>query len=179
MSRGFRAELKAPPPAIVAVSQAFDLPTMWYCVDRWNARWFDHHVVLCWQVECTMIWPPCGTVLTGGMHDDLTTMWYCIDRWNARWFDHHVVLCWQVECTMIWPPSGTVLTGGMHDDLTTMWYCVDRWNARWPDLFPARKWKKFAWFNCSRHLSPSLNVYQNLLESFVRNSPVFRSFAVL
>ena len=28
------------------------------------------HVVLCWLVECTMIWPPRGTVLTGGMHED-------------------------------------------------------------------------------------------------------------
>ena len=33
-----------------------DLTTMWYCTDWWKVRWSDHHVVLCWLVECTMIW---------------------------------------------------------------------------------------------------------------------------
>ena len=89
----------------------------WYCADWWNAWWSDHHVVLCWLVECTMIWAP----------------WYCADWWNVRWSDHHVVLCWLVECTMIWPPCGTVLTGGIHGDLTTMWYCVNWCNTRWSD----------------------------------------------
>ena len=27
-------------PSIVTVTQAFDLTTLWYCVDGWNARWF-------------------------------------------------------------------------------------------------------------------------------------------
>ena len=61
--------------------------------------WPCHHMVLCWLVDCTKIWPPCGTVLTGGMHDDLTTMWYCVDWWNAWWSDH---LCSLVECIMTW-----------------------------------------------------------------------------
>ena len=79
-----------------------DLTTMWYCADWWNARWSGHHVVLCWLEECTMIWPPFGSVLAGWMHNDLTTVWYCVDWWNARCSDLHVVLLWQVECTVIW-----------------------------------------------------------------------------
>ena len=102
-----------------------DLTTMWYCVGWLNARCSDHHVVLCWLEECTMIWPPCGTVLTGGMKDDLTAIWYCIGWWNAQWSDCHVVLCWLVECMMIWPPCGPALTGGLHNDLTTPLNCVD------------------------------------------------------
>ena len=99
-----------------------------------SSYWTDRHVVLCSLVDCTMIWPPCGTVFTGGMHGDLTTrwyytvftggmhgdltaMWYCVHQWNA----------------VIWPPCDTVLTGGMHCDLTAMWYCVDWWNAWWSD----------------------------------------------
>ena len=61
----------------------------------------DHHVLLCWLAECTMIWIW------------LTTMWYCVD-WislTTMWFyvdcgmnddlnltDHHVMLCWLAEC---------------------------------------------------------------------------------
>ena len=90
-----------------------------------SSYWTDRHVALCSLVDCMMIWSPCGTVLTGGMHNDLTTMWYCVDWWTARWSDRHVLLCRLVDCTIIWPPCGTVLTGGMHDDLTTMWYCAD------------------------------------------------------
>ena len=75
-------------------SKAVDLTVMWYCVDWWS----DRHVVLCWLV----IWPSCGTVLTG----DLTVMCYCVDWWS----DRHVVLCWAV----IWPSCGTVLSGGIH-----------------------------------------------------------------
>ena len=67
-----------------------------------------------------MIWPPCGTVLTGGLHDDLTTMWHCVHWWNAQWSDHHVALCSLVEWTMIWPPCGTVFTGEMHNDLSQL-----------------------------------------------------------
>ena len=120
-------------PRLHRSSLTFDLTTMWYCIDWWNARWSDHRMVLCWLVECAMIWTPCGTVLTGGMHDDLTTMWYCSNWLNARWSDHRMVLCWLVECAMIWPPYGTVLTRGMHGDLTTVWYCANWWNARWSD----------------------------------------------
>ena len=36
-------------------SQAFEVTTMWSCGDWWNARKSDHHVVLWWLVECTMI----------------------------------------------------------------------------------------------------------------------------
>ena len=37
VNRGFRAELWASPFS----SQAFDLPTMLYCADWWNVRWFE------------------------------------------------------------------------------------------------------------------------------------------
>ena len=63
-----------------------------------SSYWTDCHVVLCSLVDCTVIWPPCGTVFTGGMHNDLTTMWHCY----AQWSDHHVALCSLVKCTMIW-----------------------------------------------------------------------------
>ena len=120
----------------------------------------DHHVVLCWAAECTIIWSPCGSVLTGGMHDDLITMWYCVDWWNARWSDQYVVLCWPVECTMIWSPCGTVLTGEMHDDLTTMWYCVDWWNARWSDHHVVLCWLvecTMFWLPCSTVLTGGMH----------------------
>ena len=35
-STQFCTELHAPPP-IITTLQAFDLATMWYCVDQWNA----------------------------------------------------------------------------------------------------------------------------------------------
>ena len=101
---------------------------------------FDQDVALCWLVECTMIRPACGTVLTGGMHEDLTSVWHCVDWWNAQGSDQRVALCWLVECTMIWPACGTVLTGGMHDDLTSMWHCADWWNTRWSDQHVALCW---------------------------------------
>ena len=99
------------------------------------------------------IWPPCGTVLTGGMCDYLTAMWYRVDRWNVRLSDRHMVPCWPVEFTMIWPPCGTVLTGGMYDYLTAMWYCVDWWNARWSDRHVVPCWLVectviWVWFQC-------------------------------
>ena len=75
-----------------------DVTTMWYCVDQWNSRWPGHIVVLCWLVECTMIWPPW---LTGGMHDDLTTMWHSVDWWNAQWFVSDPSIQMNVIC-LIW-----------------------------------------------------------------------------
>ena len=83
-----------PPCRIVWLVEWFDLTTTWCYVDRWNVwsdrhvvlgwwsmwycvdGWNDRHMVLCWLVEWMIIWPPCGTRPTGGMHDDLTTMWY-------------------------------------------------------------------------------------------------------
>ena len=118
--RAFCAEVWAPSPS----SQDFDLTTVWYCVDMWNAPWSDHHVVLSWLVECTMIW----------LLVECTMIWLlCVGWWNDPWSDYHVVLCCLMECTMILSPCGTVLTGGMHDDLTAMWYCTESWNARWSD----------------------------------------------
>ena len=64
--RGFCAECQAR-----LSPQAVELTTMWCCVDWWNAWRSDHCVVLWRLMECMMIWPPCGNVLTGGMHDDL------------------------------------------------------------------------------------------------------------
>ena len=82
-----------------------DLTTMWCCVDGWNARWCDRHVMLCWRVECTLICPPCGVVLTGGMHDDVTARLCCVDGWNARF----MVTVRLVEVpgprTLYWPIS--------------------------------------------------------------------------
>ena len=101
-------------PRLHRSSQAFDLTTIWYCSNWWNARWSDRHMVLCWLVECAMIWTSGGTVLIDGMHHECT-----------------------IECTMIWPPCGTVLTGWKHDDLTTRWYCSNWWNARWSNLVAA------------------------------------------
>ena len=102
-------------------SQIFHLTAMWYCVNWWNAR-SDRQVVLCWLVEwldltatwhCAdwwngWIWPPRGTVLTGGM----------------VWSDRHVALCWLVKCT-IWPPRGIVLTGGMRDNWNVIQHSDD------------------------------------------------------
>ena len=102
-----------------------------------------HDVELCWLVECTMIWPPCGTVLTGGMHDDLTAMWNCVDWWNARWSDRHVELCWLMECTM--------------------WNCVDWWNARWSDRHVVLCWLvecTTKWPQCGTELTDE--VHDNL-----------------
>ena len=35
---GFCTELGEALPTIVTVSQAFDLTTVWHCVDQWNAQ---------------------------------------------------------------------------------------------------------------------------------------------
>ena len=39
----------------------------------------DHHVVLYWLVECTMIWTSCYTVLAGRMHDVSLFVRWCLD----------------------------------------------------------------------------------------------------
>ena len=39
------------------------------------------------------MWPPFGTLFSGGVHDNLITTWYCVHWWSAWWSDHHVVLC--------------------------------------------------------------------------------------
>ena len=71
----------------------------------------------------------------------------------------------------ICPPCGTVLIGVMRDDL---------------NLHPAFKWTWFPFCNCSRYLwSSVINVCSCLLSEggffllFFRNSPVFRSVAML
>ena len=193
--RGFCAKLQAPPP-IVIVPQAFVLSTVWCCVDWWNVRWSEHRVVLCWLVECTVTWAPCGTVLTSGMHGNLSTVWYCVDWWNARWPEHHVVLCWLVECTVTWAPCGTVLTGGMHGNLSTVWYCVDRWNARWPEHRVVLCWLVecriiWVWFHHSNDCNPPHLVVTDIslvfsetctvtyFACFVWNPPVFHHVAML
>ena len=66
-------------PTVLAGGMLHDLTTAWYRAGWWNAPWFDHHVVPCWLVECSMIWPTRGTVLAGGMLHDLTIMCYCAD----------------------------------------------------------------------------------------------------
>ena len=146
-----------------------DLTTMWWCVYWWNARWSDHHVVLCGLVECTMILPLCGAVLTGGMYNDPTTVWCCVDWWNTRWSDHRVVLCWLVECTIIWPPCGTVLTGGMHGDLTTIWYCGHWWKALWSDHHVVLCWLvecTMIWPPCGTVLTCGVHNKLSLIPAF-------------
>ena len=39
-------------------------------------------MVLFWLVECTMIWPPCGTVLIGGMHEMVLIWSQLLDTCN-------------------------------------------------------------------------------------------------
>ena len=53
-----------------------DLTAIWWTHHDLTAIWwmhYDHVVNALWSCgECTMIWPPCGSALTGGMHDDLS-----------------------------------------------------------------------------------------------------------
>lgn len=47
--RGFRAQLQAPPIS----SLAFDLSTMWYCVEWRNARWSEPESSISMNVVCS------------------------------------------------------------------------------------------------------------------------------
>ena len=112
--------------------------------------WLHCHEALCWLVGCTKIWPPWGTLLTGGMHQDLTTMtkiWLRLPWSSVLTGGMHQDLttmtkiwppwgwlCWLVGCTKIWPPwlPGTVLTGGMHQDLTDWWDAPRSDHHDWP-----------------------------------------------
>ena len=177
LSVGFFAELQALPlfhkPSIwlpcgtvLTGGMYSDLTTMWYCVDCgmynvliamwyyvdwWNVQWSDCHVVLCWLVECTVIWLPCGTVLTGGMHNDLTAMWYCVDWWNALWLESDSAFRW------LWLASSDC--------------------SRWLLSSLNGRLGRLSWDD-PMQVTGHWNPVPNFFEGFVWNRPVFCSVAM-
>ena len=61
-STQFCTELHAPPP-IITTLQAFDLATMWYCVDQWNAWWSESESSVEVNLVC-FIWLQLATHIT-------------------------------------------------------------------------------------------------------------------
>ena len=61
------------------------LTTMWHCVVWWNARQSDHHVALCWLIECTIV----GSLMTQHSNDCICSL----PDWIASYISHHQWMC--------------------------------------------------------------------------------------